>query len=177
MATARRRVGYDAGKNTRRVLSMSESNSPTFSANSHDPTYHKLYRSLIYWLFTLSGLVALIYEGIWARYLKLFLGHSSYGQILTLCIFMGGMGIGALLAARYTKSIKNNYFLPFEFMLKLVQKWTYKKCCWPLCVVDHCIFKTAFQNLKLNTQKFGRELPRFSPVVQDVLSSLGIWMI
>jgi len=63
----------------------------------------------IYLLFALSGFVALIYEGIWARYLKLFLGHSSYGQILTLCIFMGGMGIGALLAARYTKSIKNPF--------------------------------------------------------------------
>lgn len=63
----------------------------------------------IYTLFALSGFVALIYEGIWARYLKLFLGHSSYGQILTLCIFMGGMGIGALLAARYTRQIKNPF--------------------------------------------------------------------
>ncbi len=63
----------------------------------------------IYMLFALSGFVALIYEGIWARYLKLFLGHSSYGQILTLAIFMGGMGIGALLAARYTRSLKNPF--------------------------------------------------------------------
>lgn len=69
----------------------------------------KLSLFAIYILFTLSGFVALIYEGIWARYLKLFLGHSSYGQILTLCIFMGGMGIGALLAARYTKNIKNPF--------------------------------------------------------------------
>lgn len=65
----------------------------------------------IYCLFTLSGLVGLIYEGIWARYLKLFLGHSSYGQLLTLCIFMGGMGIGALLAARYSKSLKNPFLI------------------------------------------------------------------
>ncbi|VAX06283.1 Spermidine synthase long [hydrothermal vent metagenome] len=67
------------------------------------------YRLAIYCLFALSGLVALVYEGVWARYLKLFLGHSSYGQILTLCIFMGGMGIGALLAARYSKSVKNPF--------------------------------------------------------------------
>jgi len=67
------------------------------------------YRPAIYCLFALSGLVALIYEGIWARYLKLFLGHSSYGQILTLCIFMGGLGIGALLAARYSRSVKNPF--------------------------------------------------------------------
>lgn len=63
----------------------------------------------IYCLFTLSGTVALIYEGIWARYLKLFLGHSSYGQILTLCIFMGGIGIGSFLAARFTRSLKNPF--------------------------------------------------------------------
>ncbi len=65
----------------------------------------------IYGLFALSGFVALIYEGIWARYLKLFLGHSSYGQVLTLCIFMGGMSIGALLAARYTKALKNPFLV------------------------------------------------------------------
>jgi spermidine synthase len=72
---------------------------------------HSPYPLVIYCLFTLSGLVALIYEGIWARYLKLFLGHSSYGQLLTLCIFMGGMGIGALLAARYSKALKNPFLI------------------------------------------------------------------
>jgi len=69
----------------------------------------KLSLLAVYTLFTLSGFVALIYEGIWARYLKLFLGHSSYGQILTLAIFMGGMGLGALLASRYTRSLKNPF--------------------------------------------------------------------
>ncbi len=49
---------------------------------------------LIYFLFALSGFAGLIYEGSWARYLKLFLGHSSYGQVLTLCIYMGGLAIG-----------------------------------------------------------------------------------
>ncbi|HEB99977.1 MAG TPA: spermidine synthase [Thiotrichales bacterium] len=70
---------------------------------------HPACRFAIYCLFTLSGSVALVYEGIWARYLKLFLGHSSYGQILTLCIFMGGMGVGALLAARYSRSVRNPF--------------------------------------------------------------------
>lgn len=90
---------------------MSASNTSTRSSNI--PLF------AIYTLFTLSGFVALIYEGIWARYLKLFLGHSSYGQILTLCIFMGGMGIGALLAARYTKSI-NNPFRVYAFIELLI---------------------------------------------------------
>jgi len=90
---------------------------PNMSASSttaipNDSTHDgKLPLFAIYTLFTLSGFVALIYEGIWARYLKLFLGHSSYGQILTLCIFMGGMGIGALLASRYIKTVKNPFLM------------------------------------------------------------------
>ncbi len=57
-------------------------------------------RILIYLLFTLSGCVGLIYEALWSRYLKLLLGHASYGQVLTLVIFMGGLGIGAFLGGR-----------------------------------------------------------------------------
>lgn len=62
---------------------------------------------IIYVLFTLSGFVGLIYEATWARYLKLLLGHAAYGQMLTLCIFMGGLGIGALIAGRYGKKIRS----------------------------------------------------------------------
>ncbi|PKL76705.1 MAG: spermine synthase [Candidatus Melainabacteria bacterium HGW-Melainabacteria-1] len=54
----------------------------------------------IYILFTLSGFAGLIYESIWSRYLKLLLGHSSYGQILTLMIFMGGLAVGAWIGGR-----------------------------------------------------------------------------
>jgi len=61
---------------------------------------------IIYALFALSGIAGLLYEGTWARYLKLFLGHSSYGQILTLCIYMGGLGIGSFLAARFSRNIR-----------------------------------------------------------------------
>ncbi|NOX76906.1 MAG: spermine synthase [Gammaproteobacteria bacterium] len=82
---------------------------PSITDTTANTNTGKLPLFAIYMLFSLSGFVALIYEGIWARYLKLFLGHSSYGQILTLAIFMGGMGIGALLAARYTRSLKNPF--------------------------------------------------------------------
>lgn len=66
-------------------------------------------RFLIYFFFTLSGSVALVYEALWSRYLKLFLGHSSYGQIVTLIMFMGGLGLGSFIAARYLKRIKNPF--------------------------------------------------------------------
>ncbi|NOX91923.1 MAG: spermine synthase, partial [Gammaproteobacteria bacterium] len=90
---------------------MSTSNSAMATPASDLNPHNKAALLAIYFLFSLSGFVALIYEGIWARYLKLFLGHSSYGQILTLCIFMGGIGIGALLAARYTKQLKNPFLI------------------------------------------------------------------
>ncbi len=61
---------------------------------------------LIYALFALSGFAGLIYEGSWARYLKLFLGHSSYGQVLTLCIYMGGLAIGSFVAGKLVEKVK-----------------------------------------------------------------------
>ena len=61
---------------------------------------------LVYFLFALSGFAGLIYEGSWARYLKLFLGHASYGQVLTLCIYMGGLAIGSFVAGKMVEKVK-----------------------------------------------------------------------
>ncbi len=61
---------------------------------------------LVYFLFALSGFAGLIYEGSWARYLKLFLGHSSYGQVLTLCIYMGGLAIGSFVAGKMVEKTR-----------------------------------------------------------------------
>lgn len=65
---------------------------------------------LVYFLFALSGFAGLIYEGSWARYLKLFLGHSSYGQVLTLCIYMGGLAIGSFVAGKLVTRTKRPLF-------------------------------------------------------------------
>ena len=51
-------------------------------------------------IFSVSGFSGLIYESIWSHYLKLFLGHAAYAQTLVLAIFMGGMALGAWIAAR-----------------------------------------------------------------------------
>ena len=58
-------------------------------------------------IFFASGFAGLIYESIWTHYLKLFLGHAAYAQTLVLAIFMGGMAIGAALAARHTARLAN----------------------------------------------------------------------
>ncbi|GGI81920.1 spermidine synthase [Legionella impletisoli] len=54
----------------------------------------------LYLAFFLSGFSGLIYESQWSHYLKIFLGHSAYAQVMVLGFFMGGMFIGAWLMAR-----------------------------------------------------------------------------
>lgn len=58
-------------------------------------------------LFVLSGIAGLVHETVWARYLGIILGHSAYGQILTLMVYMGGIGLGSALAGRFIHKIAN----------------------------------------------------------------------
>ncbi|MDR2578702.1 MAG: fused MFS/spermidine synthase [Chitinispirillales bacterium] len=58
-------------------------------------------------LFFISGLSGLIYESIWSQYLKQFLGHAGYSQMLVLVIYMGGMALGAWIAALRVPRMKN----------------------------------------------------------------------
>ena len=57
-------------------------------------------------LFFLSGFAGLVYESIWSQYLKLFLGHAAYAQALVLCIYMGGMAVGAWVSGRFINTSK-----------------------------------------------------------------------
>lgn len=63
-------------------------------------------RWLYFAVFTVSGFSGLIYESIWAHYLKLFLGHAAYAQSLVLIIFMGGMAIGSWAASGLSQKWK-----------------------------------------------------------------------
>lgn len=57
-------------------------------------------------VFVLSGAAGLIYESIWSRYLGLFVGHSAYGQVIVLVIYLGGMSAGAAITARWSERIR-----------------------------------------------------------------------
>lgn len=59
----------------------------------------------LFLLFFLSGISGLVYESLWSRYLKLFVGSAATAQILVLALFMGGMSLGSLLAGRYSARI------------------------------------------------------------------------
>jgi len=62
---------------------------------------------ILFPLFLVSGFCGLIYESIWAKYLKLFLGHAAYAQTVVLIVFIGGMAIGAWICGRFAERIGN----------------------------------------------------------------------
>ncbi|MEM9452915.1 MAG: spermidine synthase [Myxococcota bacterium] len=62
---------------------------------------------VLFLLFFLSGISGLIYESIWSRYIRLFVGSAATAQILVLSLFMGGMSLGALLAGRYLRRLRS----------------------------------------------------------------------
>jgi predicted membrane-bound spermidine synthase len=64
-------------------------------------------RSLLLFVFVLSGFAGLVYQSMWAHYLGLFLGHAAYAQALVLALFMGGMAAGAALVAKAGERWRN----------------------------------------------------------------------
>mgnify|MGYP001340936663 CR=1 FL=1 len=60
-------------------------------------------RAGLFLIFAFSGVAGLIYEAVWGRYLKLFLGHSAYAQTFVIAIFMGGMALGAGVTSKLSR--------------------------------------------------------------------------
>ncbi|HEX3059794.1 MAG TPA: hypothetical protein VHP62_10565, partial [Usitatibacter sp.] len=61
----------------------------------------------ILFIFFVSGFCGLIYESVWAHYVKLMLGHAAYAQTLVLVVFIGGLALGSWLCARVAERIRN----------------------------------------------------------------------
>ena len=59
-----------------------------------------------YIIFVASGFAGLIYQSLWARYLKLFLGNAAYAQVLVLAVFLAGLAVGSALAARVSGNLR-----------------------------------------------------------------------
>lgn len=62
--------------------------------------------SILFFIFFLSGAAGLVYETIWPRYIKLFVGHGADAQIIVLVVFLGGMALGALAVGKFTQRIR-----------------------------------------------------------------------
>lgn len=67
-------------------------------------------RIILYSAFFLSGVAGLIYESVWSRYLALFVGHTAYGQVIVLVIFLLGLSLGAFLAGQRSEKTRRPLF-------------------------------------------------------------------
>jgi len=56
-------------------------------------------------VFLFSGLASLIYQVVWMRQLSLFFGSDIYAASITLSIFMGGLSLGSIFAAKVSDRI------------------------------------------------------------------------
>ena len=63
-------------------------------------------RQAIVLIFMASGFIALGYEIIWTRLLQIFTGPSIYAFTLMLSVYLAGIAIGSLAAARFVDRIK-----------------------------------------------------------------------
>ncbi|MEO8133583.1 MAG: spermidine synthase [Betaproteobacteria bacterium] len=92
----------------------------------------------LFLLFGVSGFCGLIYESIWAYYLKLFVGHAAYAQTVVLVVFIGGMSIGAWAAGRMAgrtanpllsyavvEAIVGIFALAFQWIFTTTTDWAY----------------------------------------------------
>jgi spermidine synthase len=53
--------------------------------------------SIVYFLFFISGITALVYEIVWTRMLTLVFGHTVFSVSVVLAAFMAGLGLGSYL--------------------------------------------------------------------------------
>lgn len=57
--------------------------------------------------FLLSGISGLIYEVLWAKYLSLIFGNTTYAHTLVLSTFMGGLALGSFLLGKLSDRSKD----------------------------------------------------------------------
>lgn len=55
---------------------------------------------LLYACVLLSGAAGLVYEVVWAKYLSILFGNTTYAHTVVLATFMGGLALGAFLLGR-----------------------------------------------------------------------------
>jgi spermidine synthase len=76
------------------------------------------------WLFvvayTSSGLAGLIYQVCWTRLLTLFIGHTTGAASTVVAAFLGGLAVGAAIAARYAPRLTPRQALAAYAALEIV---------------------------------------------------------
>ncbi len=62
-------------------------------------------RLTVYLVFTISGVVALVYQVIWARWLSLIFGYTTASVAVVLTCFMAGLALGSWIGGRALQKI------------------------------------------------------------------------
>lgn len=68
-------------------------------------------KSTIYLFFVLSGMTGLIFQITWFKYLSLFLGNTTYAQVIVLSTFLGGLAIGNYLFGKKSEKLINHLII------------------------------------------------------------------
>ncbi|MFC2140052.1 fused MFS/spermidine synthase, partial [Bacteroidota bacterium] len=71
--------------------------------------------------FVITGATGLIYQIVWFKYLALFLGNTTYAQMIVLSAFLGGLAIGNYYFGKRADSFTNplKYYAIFELTIGL----------------------------------------------------------
>jgi spermidine synthase/MFS family permease len=64
-------------------------------------------KGIIAILFITSGAAGLIYQVVWFKYLALFIGNTTYAQMIVLATFLGGLAAGNFFIGRKADNFKN----------------------------------------------------------------------
>jgi len=77
---------------------------------------------LLYVIFFLSGFAGLVYESVWSRYLGLLVGHSAYAQVIVLTAFLGGLALGSLIVAKFSRRVRSPllWYAGMEFVVGVI---------------------------------------------------------
>ncbi len=73
-------------------------------------------------VFFISGVAGLIYEVVWARYLDLILGGTTYAHVMVLTAFMGGMAGGAWWLGKRADSFRRP-IVTYAFLELAIGAW------------------------------------------------------
>lgn len=64
----------------------------------------------LYFAFFLSGMSGLVYQIVWVRMLTRYLGSTTSATATVLCVFMGGLALGAFLGGKVVDRIRAHLF-------------------------------------------------------------------
>ena len=117
---------------------------------------------LVYFLFFVSGITALIYEIVWTRMLTLVFGHTVFSVSVVLSAFMAGLGFGSYLFGfavdKLSENVPNDYpkALHFYGWIEI------------LIFISGCLLSLLFSNFAEVYALFQSIIPE-SPPLQNLL--------